>query len=151
MNPHPFLRVCPLLLASFLAGSGPVLAQSQYYWDATNPIKASPGSGGTGNWITTTADWWVSGSSDSDWANGNIANFAGTAGTVSVTGAVTADGLTFVTSGYIIGGSSNLTLAGTPTITLPLPCGGDRAGDGQRFWHARNVPCQYRSYRRPDH
>ena len=84
------------------------------------PINASPGSGGTGNWNTNVGNtvWWVSGVSDSSWANGNIANFAGTAGTVTVNTAVTANGLTFVTSGYTIGGSSNLTLA-TATVTLP--------------------------------
>src|SRR5580658_8319994 len=69
------------LSAGCLAFPSSATAQSQSYWDATSPIMASPGSGGAGNWSTGTADWWVSGSSDSDWANGNIANFAGTAGT----------------------------------------------------------------------
>lgn len=117
MNKRPlisFAHGCIVLLAALSAD-----AQSQYYWDATNPITNSPGSGGTGNWSTSTADWWVSGSSDSVWANNNIANFAGTAGTVTVTGAVTANGLTFTTAGYTIGGSSALTLAGTPIINLP--------------------------------
>jgi autotransporter-associated beta strand protein len=109
-----------LILAGLFAYPSPALARSQYYWDATNPIDASPGSGGTGNWNTTAGNtvWWVSGGSDSIWANGNIANFAGTAGTVTVNTAVTANGLTFATSGYTIGGTSNLTLA-TATVTLP--------------------------------
>lgn len=117
MNKRPlvgFAQGCFVLLAAISAA-----AQSQYYWDATSPIMNSPGSGGTGNWSTSTADWWVSGSTDSVWANGNIANFAGTAGTVTLTSAVTANGLTFSSTSYIIGGSSMLTLAGSPVITLP--------------------------------
>ena len=80
------------IIGSLLLGGlfvGPkfrLLAQSQYYWDATSPITASPGSGGTGNWNTNAANtvWWVSGTADSAWTNGTIANFAGTAGTVTV-------------------------------------------------------------------
>ena len=84
-----------LMFAGLCAGPSSTLAQSQYYWDATSPIDARPGSGGTGNWNTTAGNtvWWVSGVSDSIWANGNIANFAGTAGTVTVNTAVTANGL----------------------------------------------------------
>jgi autotransporter-associated beta strand protein len=117
------LIVWPVLLAALFAYPSPATAQSQYYWDATSPIHASPGAGGTGNWNTTAGNtvWWVSGSSDSIWANGNSANFAGTAGTVTVNTAVTADGITFTTAGYTLAGSSTLTLAGsTPTVTIPV-------------------------------
>jgi fibronectin-binding autotransporter adhesin len=117
MNTKPLVRFALGFITLLVALSAS--AQLQYYWDATNPITNSPGSGGAGNWSTSTADWWVSGSSDSVWANGNIANFAGTAGTVTLTGAVTANGLTFTTSGYTVGGSSTLTLAGPPIISLP--------------------------------
>src|SRR5579862_4732959 len=103
MNTKPLVRFALGFIASLVALSAS--AQLQYYWDATNPITNSPGSGGTGNWSTSTADWWVSGSADSVWANNNIANFAGTAGTVTLTGAVTANGLTFTTSGYTVAGS----------------------------------------------
>ncbi len=116
-NPS-FHLVWPLLLAGLLYGAVSASAQSQAYWDATSPIMASPGSGGSGNWSISTADWWVNGSADSDWTNSNIANFAGTAGTVTVTGAVTAGGITFTTSGYTIGGSSALTLS-SATIAVP--------------------------------
>lgn len=117
MNKRPlvsFVQGCIVLLVAISAH-----AQSQYYWDATSPITNSPGSGGSGNWSTSTADWFVSGTTDSVWANNNIANFAGTAGTVTTTSAVTANGLTFTTTGYTVAGSSALTLAGTPIISLP--------------------------------
>ncbi|MGD0261605.1 MAG: autotransporter-associated beta strand repeat-containing protein [Verrucomicrobiota bacterium] len=106
-----------VLLAGLLAVPSPATAQS--YWDP-NGTDASPGSGGSGNWDNTTADWWVSGSSDVAWTTGNTANFAGTAGTVTMAAGVTADGLTFTTAGYTLSGSSTLTLGGTtPTITVP--------------------------------
>ncbi len=107
-------------MISFFAGLSPAFAQSQFFWDATSPIDNSPGSGGTGNWNTNAGNtvWWVSGGSDSVWTNGSIANFDGTAGTVTVNTPVTANGLTFATTGYTIGGTSNLTLS-TATITLP--------------------------------
>jgi autotransporter-associated beta strand protein len=107
-------------LAGLLVCPSSATAQTQYYWDATSPITAIPGSGGSGNWNTNAGNtvWFVSGGSDSVWANGNIANFAGTAGTVTVNTAVTADGLTFITAGYIINGGSALSLT-SATITLP--------------------------------
>lgn len=110
-----------LLFGGLLAGPSSAFAQSQYYWDATSPIDMSPGAGGSGYWNTTAGNsvWYVSGSSDSIWVNGNIANFAGAAGTATVNTAVTANGITFATSGYTVAGSSTLTLAGTPTITVP--------------------------------
>jgi fibronectin-binding autotransporter adhesin len=117
MNTKPLVRFALGFITLLVALSAS--AQLQYYWDATSPIMSSPGSGGTGSWSASTADWWVSGSSDSVWANGNIANFAGTAGTVTLTGAVTANGLTFATSGYTIATGNTLTLAGPPIISLP--------------------------------
>ncbi len=107
----------PLLLAGFFAGLSSATAQVNEFWDPGG-LNGSPGSGGTGTW-STGANWWVSGSSDTTWTNNNIANFAGTNGTVTLGAAETANGLTFSTSNYIISGSSTLTLAGTPTITLP--------------------------------
>ncbi len=117
MNTKPLVRFAFGFLMPLIALSAG--AQAPYYWDATNPITNSPGSGGAGTWNTTSTNWWVSGSADAVWANNNIANFAGTAGTVTLGSAVTANGLTFATSGYTISGSSTLTLAGPPTISLP--------------------------------
>jgi hypothetical protein len=65
-------------LAGLLVCPSSATAQTQYYWDATSPIMAMPGSGGSGNWNTNAGNtvWFVSAGADSVWANGNIANFA---------------------------------------------------------------------------
>ena len=66
-----------LLLTTGLLGSRP--ATGQAFWDPANH-HASPGSGGSGNWDTTTSDWWVSGTVDGRWVAGNSATFAGNPG-----------------------------------------------------------------------
>ncbi len=105
-----------LLLAELFAF--PNLIRAQSYWGPV-ALNASPGSGGTGTW-STAANWWVSGTGDTTWTTGNIAYFEGTAGTVTLGAAETADGLTFTTPNYTLSGSSTLTLAGSPpTITIP--------------------------------
>lgn len=106
-------------------GAGILNVQPPVYWDANGTDAASQNSangGGNGNWDTGNNTWWVSGSSDTLWTNGNIATFAGTAGIVTLDGNVTANGITFNTTGYDItntDGVSVLTLGGTPTITVP--------------------------------
>lgn len=113
-----------ILLTLFVSSliACPTLATAQSYWDPFG-IDASPGSGGTGNWDTTTTNWWVSGGADSTWTANNTAFFEGTNGIVTLDGSVTADGLTFTAAGYSItnfDGSSTLTLGGaTPTVTVP--------------------------------
>lgn len=72
--------------------------------------------GGTGAWDTTTANW--SGPATL-WRNGgnDAATFGGTAGTVTVAAGITANDLTFNTTGYAVAGSA-LALSGiTPTVT----------------------------------
>jgi len=112
------------LLLSLLAnntGAAPQIA----YWDP-GALLASPGSGGNGNWNTTTSDWWVSGPSDTTWTSGNFANFEGIAGTVTLTASVSAGGLTFTTAGYILktnsGTAAILTMTTTPTA-ISSPAG----------------------------
>ena len=103
------------LLAGLLACPSPATAQP--YWDPSS--SGGTGSGGPGTWNSVNANWF-NGTSDTAWTSGNIANFAGTAGTVTLGAAETADGLTFTTAGYTLSGSSTLTLGGaTPTITVP--------------------------------
>lgn len=106
-----------LVLAAFFAGPGSATAQTNEFWDPGN-LDASPGSGGPGTWSTGT-NWWVSGIGDTTWTDGNIANFAGTNGTVTLGAAANVAGLVFSTSNYTISGSSTLTLSGTPIISLP--------------------------------
>jgi autotransporter-associated beta strand protein len=79
------------------------------YWDPSGK-KASPGSGGTGNWDTSSTNWWMSGSTNVIFSpSGDYAVFSGAPGTVTLVSA-TADGLTFDTNGYTIGGSGTLVL-----------------------------------------
>lgn len=100
-------------------GPGILNVQPPTYWDP-GFSDASPGSGGNGNWDSSSTNWFI-GSSDTEWASNNIATFAGTPGTVTLNASEIADGLTFLDGGYDItntNGVSILTLGGTPIITL---------------------------------
>ena len=102
-------------------GSGILSVAGQADWDP-GLSAASPGSGGNGNWNTSTPNWFT-GSADAAWSTDALAFFAGTAGTVTLAANVSADGLTFATAGYTINntdGISILTLDGNnPTIAVP--------------------------------
>ncbi len=96
------------------------------YWDADGGTSAATGGSGTWNTTTTNRTWrgeqastpgeglptyWVSSPYDD-------AVFAGTAGTVTISGPVTANDLSFQTSGYVVTGTA-LTLAGSaPQIAV---------------------------------
>lgn len=93
-------------------------AVAQFSWDADS--GAAGAQGGEGFWDTTGTNW-NTGSSNYAWAsNGqdNDAIFGATAGIVTIrTGGVTANDLTFNTTGYTIVGDS-VTFNGTmPTVT----------------------------------
>jgi fibronectin-binding autotransporter adhesin len=107
-------RATLLLSAALLSFSGP--AQAQLLWDADGVPGGSIG--GTGNWNTTDAFWDDSGTMTTwDNAANSVAQFGGTAGTVTVTTGITVNRLVFDVSGYLVTGNA-LTLAGTaPTIT----------------------------------
>jgi autotransporter-associated beta strand protein len=90
-------------------------------WDGNGAAEPNP-DGGAGTWdVNSTANWW-DGASNVKWpaAGGtdDDAVFANTAGTVTLAaGGVTANDLTFSSTGYLIQ-SNTLTLNGTsPTIT----------------------------------
>jgi autotransporter-associated beta strand protein len=113
---------CRLLLASALLALCPTAARAQTFnWDPT--FTGTFTGGGSGIWDTTTANWF-NGTADVAWPGaGNVAVFGGTSGTVTIApGGVSADGLTFTSSGYAIGGDP-LTLTGAGAITV--------AGTGQ--------------------
>lgn len=96
------------------------------YWDADGNTSAATGGSGIWSTITTNRTWrgegagvagaglptyWVSSPYDD-------AVFAGTAGTVTISGGVTANDLSFQTTDYVLTGST-LTLAGVaPQITV---------------------------------
>ncbi len=110
----PFLSAFLYLLLTIVLAS----AQSTRYWDGgtadivTNGDTAS--SGGDGTWNTTLLNWDAGASPHVAWVNTNndIAIFGGTAGTVTLGSNITASILQFDTTGYTIGGSSDLTFAG---------------------------------------
>ncbi len=92
------------------------------YWDPSSK-KASPGSGGAGNWDTTTTNWWYSGTSNVAYSTGgDYAVFAGTPGTVILVNSLTADGINFDTNGYTIAGSDTLTLNSPGNISVSAGC-----------------------------
>jgi len=78
--------------------------------------------GGAGAWDAATTNWSTDGGvTNVAWSNaGNdTAVFAGTAGTVTLGAPITAGGLTFNSTSYIVTGAQTLTLAGaTPTINV---------------------------------
>jgi fibronectin-binding autotransporter adhesin len=111
----PFLRPCSLLsLFAALAGASAARAQVTTYWDGDGTGTVA---GGTGTWSTSSANWSTSptGTIYANWTNGNNAVFQNTAGTVTISGAVTAKNLTFGTTSYTITGGT-LTLASGSTI-----------------------------------
>jgi len=125
MKPRRSLHSSILLHATSLVvivmGTGSQAQAGTLLWDGAD--LSTPGAqGGAGTWDSaTTANWWNS-SADVVWPSSgtdNDAVFGGTAGTVTIaSGGVTANDLSFNTTGYILSGTGTLTLNGTtPTIT----------------------------------
>jgi fibronectin-binding autotransporter adhesin len=95
--------------------SAPAIAAS-LQWDANG---VTPGTGGSGTW-NTASPLWFNGTTFQTWSNAALddAVFAGTAGTVTLGGAITAHNLDFTTTGYTLVGGS-LTLGGVvPTVDV---------------------------------
>lgn len=88
----------------------PAVAVEQY-WDSNG---AADGLGGAGTWNLVTGNWndATGTAAPSLWTDGNSAVFAGAADTVSLT-SVQVENLTFLVSGYVFDGSSNLTVVDT--------------------------------------
>jgi autotransporter-associated beta strand protein len=155
---HRLVRSNGTLAARIFAGAIATLlaAQSAHAislsWDGL--ISGSAG-GGAGTWNTnTTANWW-DGGANVVWPNSgtdNDAVFAGTAGTVTLSPlGVTANDLTFNSTGYTLQGGV-LTLNGTtPTITtgpsvstsilstIAGTAGLTKSGDGTLVLHGENT------------
>ena len=110
---NPFL-CCAITLSSVLSSPGAI-----FTWDGSD-TTTSGAQGGNGIWNTSLLNWW-DGATDVVWpgsGSDNDAIFASTAGTVTLGSAITANDLTFNTTGYILSGAQTLTLNGTtPTIT----------------------------------
>ncbi len=117
-----FFRTSLAAAAAFVAASlvnlQPAAAQT-FNWDPTK--SGSITGGGAGTWDNSSL-FWYNGSADVAWPDTtgiDTAVFGGTAGTVTVTaGGVTANALTFNTTGYALTGGT-LTLTGTtPTVNV---------------------------------
>jgi len=119
---HRFLSRASLMVAAALLGTAPAAKAATLTWDGADLVSADA-QGGTGTWNTnTSANWW-DGAGNVVWpalgGTDDDAVFGGTAGTITIAaGGVTANDLTFNTTGYVLGGGV-LTLNGaTPTITV---------------------------------
>lgn len=115
---NPFLRSAALVASIVLRFAASAQAGS-LTWDGSD--TSTPGAqGGNGTWDTSILNWW-NGSANIGWPVSGMDNdavFGGTAGTVSLGSANTANDLTFNTTGYILSGAQTLALNGTtPTIT----------------------------------
>src|SRR5688500_11198398 len=89
------------------------------HWDANGAAAPNP-AGGTGTWSAAGANWW-NGAGIQAYnvgAQPHDAIFAASAGTVSISGTVTARSLTFVPHGYTLGGGTiDLADAGLVNVT----------------------------------
>ncbi|MBN8418414.1 MAG: autotransporter-associated beta strand repeat-containing protein [Verrucomicrobia bacterium] len=118
------LRGAPTIIVSWIATLA--LAASTYadvlVWDTNTGTSGAQD--GTGTWTAGQPNWFNQTQTlqNQSWANGSDAVFganSGTAGTISLSGPITAGNLTFnaATSGaYVLGGSGTLTLVNS-TIT----------------------------------
>ena len=119
---YPISKTFPsLFVGAFLATHA--AANTDLYWDTNG---ATSGIGGTGAWDTTTTFWSTSSAGNITTAAYNnaspssiTANFGGTAGTVTLSGATTMNvgGLTFSTGGYTLtGGTLNIAPSASPFV-----------------------------------
>ena len=103
-----------IALVALSTSTAPSALAASLQWDANGPVG---GSGGSGTWTTSSLTWF-NGATYQAWNNAvfDDAVFGGTAGTVTLGGAITVHNLSFTTSGYTVTGSM-LTLAGAaPTV-----------------------------------
>lgn len=113
-----------LLLTALTAGASIARAQTNLAW---SPDGATPGTGGTATWDNKSAVWF-DGTSFVSWTNSTFNNaiFSGTAGTVTVKGALKVHDVTFNTAGYTITdgklnmGDSVATILGSGTISSSI-------------------------------
>lgn len=122
----PHVLAAAFTVSSLLAASSASAATR--YWDGGSADILTDGNGasagGAGTWDTTLLNWDAGASPHVAWNNSNndTAEFAGTAGTVTLGTGITAGGLTFNTAGYTVTGST-LTLAGASAPILNVSTG----------------------------
>lgn len=119
------MRVVGLFIALLVSlSTAPVTFGATFYWDTDTSTVGNAtdgtGLGGTGTWDIATSNWWDL-TSLVTWPNtsADIAIFTGpyvagapTLNTVTLSGAITANQVSFLRSGYTLTGGTSLTLAG---------------------------------------
>ena len=122
-------EVCRAALATAEPPERRTLFSSVLYWDPgqTPTANGGRGSGGTGGWDASTANW-SNGTSDVVWnnANGDTASFgAGAGGTVALGAPVTAGSISFtgVSYGIATSGSNTLAMAAGASDTVTVASG----------------------------
>jgi len=100
-----------IFAAAFLLGCAPLAQADTLYWDASPGTPDGASQGGAGAWDAATGNW-DDGSFYRIWTNANAdtAVFGGTAGTVTIGEAITADGINFSTAEYLLQLANNQTL-----------------------------------------
>ena len=113
---------CSIVLAAILTVAPHAVHAQNLSWspNCTDLTTGCGGSGGSGNWSTTSTDlFWFDGTILRPWVNSppaltpTSANFGGAAGTVNVIAPITVQNITFATDAYRIQGGA-LTLFGVP-------------------------------------
>ena len=107
LSPYRRRQVCAAALGGLTIFVAPLAARAQLTWGVN-------GAGGTGNWDTTTVDWY-NGTSNVPW-NSTTAVFAGTAGTVNAANGLSVQGMTFNVAGYTVS-NGYLTASGDMNVT----------------------------------
>src|SRR4029453_6721075 len=129
MNRHHYSPRNPKILATSIAAALLAVVPAHatvLTWD-TNPLLAGPGdgliTGGSGTWTTAARGgaWTTDGGvTNVGWVNANLdqAVFGDVAGTVTLGTPITANALTFNTTGYTIPSNTLPPPGGAPTTTL---------------------------------
>ncbi len=108
-----------LLAAALTLGSSYAQA-AILYWDGADTTADADGGTGTWNNVATNWDSAATAGANTPWSNAtpDEAIFGGVAGTVTLSGALTVNKITFNVAGYTLSGGTSLTLGGTtPSIT----------------------------------
>ena len=119
MNLPKFL---PGLLAILLFAQSTPADAASLAWDPSGApggtVSVPTGSGGAGVWNTSNL-FWSNSTADVAWnnLNGDNAIFGGTNATVTLSGSITVNNLTFNTQSYTISGNASNTLTVNGTIT----------------------------------
>jgi len=107
------LAAASILAALVLGAAAPLRAQT-LVWDSTGVNAANP-AGGIGTWSSIGLDWSnyfnLLSLLDGTISSTELAQFSGTAGTVTIGTGAAAQGLIFNTTGYILSGSNAITLS----------------------------------------